>query len=92
MVGEQKAAAPTPLTNVHARSSDDVRPHRMVMQRQMTGFGMRVETALDGETALKMARGFRHGGRSVPRVMLTWTRTRPACPARHRLTCAPSGR
>ncbi len=49
-------AATTPLTNVHALVVDDVSLHRMVMQRQMTGFGMRVETAPDGTTALQMAR------------------------------------
>lgn len=56
MVEGAEAGVPTPLTNVHALVVDDVAVHRMVMQRQMTGFGMRVETAPDGETALKMAR------------------------------------
>ncbi len=51
-----EAPAAGPLANVHALVVDDVSLHRMVMQRQMTGFGMRVETAPDGDTALQMAR------------------------------------
>lgn len=50
-----EATEVSPLSGVHALVMDDVSLHRLVMHRQMTGFGMRVETAPDGESALQVA-------------------------------------
>ncbi len=47
---------PAPLEGVRALIVDDVEIHRMVLRRQMTALGMRVETAPDGRTGLAMLR------------------------------------
>ncbi|MCP4040407.1 MAG: response regulator, partial [Gammaproteobacteria bacterium] len=71
------AAAPEPLPQVDLAGVrvllvDDHKVNRRVLGAQLSGFGMRVESAADGEQALEMLRGTAGSGRSYQLVVLDY--------------------